>query len=59
MVLLGSIPGNLMECQKKTLKMELNQIATLHQFLLIIMSYQTFVGQTLMDSKKVKTIYIS
>ena len=40
-VLLGLIRGNLMECQKKILKIQLNQRAVSHQLLLIITYYQT------------------
>ena len=50
--LLGLIRGNLMECQKKVLKMLLNKTAILHQLLLIIIYYQTFIIITrlLMDT---------
>ena len=39
--LLKSIRGNLVECQKTILKIQQNQAAILHQFLLIIMYYTT------------------
>ena len=50
--LLGLIRGNLMECQKKVLKMVLNETAIMHQLLLIIIYYQTFIIITrlLMDT---------
>ena len=50
--LLGLIRGNLMEFQKKVLKMLLNETAILHQLLLIIIYIQTFIIITrlLMDT---------
>ena len=38
--LLELISGNLMECHKKILKIQLNQTGILHKLLLIIMYYQ-------------------
>ena len=57
--------GNLTECQKKILKIQLNRTAILDQFLLIVMYYKiNFNGYCLINNnisitKKVINIYIS